>query len=82
MLFHVLAHSRVPKGLLTWLNRRIRSFLWKHSSEVRKWHYIGWDLFTASRSVGGAGVLDIIAWHEALTLAIRVLTEPELGSAG
>lgn len=41
-------------------------------------HYIGWESFIAARECGGAGVLYIQAWFEALTRkqAIRFLTEP------
>lgn len=78
MLYHILAHCRVPKGLLSWLNVQLRAFLWNHSPPERKWHYINWETFTERKESGGAGVLDIYRWYEALTRkhAIQVLAEP------
>lgn len=77
MLYHTLAHCRVPKGLLHWLKVQLRAFLWNHSTDERKRHYISWEC--ASRDQGGAGILDIESWYTALTRrnAIQVMTEPE-----
>lgn len=77
VLFHFLAHCRVPKGLLTWLNVQLRCFIWNHTLEEKKWHRLG----SFHGEIGGTGILDIRAWYEALSRrhAIKVLTEPNLG---
>lgn len=65
MFFHTLAHCRVPKGLLVWFEQLIRGFLWNHEAK-KKWHYIGWSTFTADKHKGGAGIISVVDWYEAL----------------
>lgn len=79
VLFHSLAHCKVPRSLLSWLNLQLRCGIWNHFPEERRWHYVGWDAFTASKEMGGAGILYISAWYEALSRrqAVRILSSPE-----
>lgn len=62
----------LPCSAGSWRSAQLRAFLWNHSADERRWH--GWECFLASRSEGGAGLLDIEQWYEALSRkqAIRV----------
>lgn len=79
VLFYTLAHSRVPRRLMAWINLQLSAFLWNHSPEERHGHYIGWESFILNREQGGAGIRNLDRWHEALSRrnAIKVITEPD-----
>lgn len=48
-----------------WFEQLIRGFLWNHEAK-KKWHYIGWSTFTADKHKGGAGIISVVDWYEAL----------------
>lgn len=78
MLFFSLAHCHVPQRLLDWVERQLRAFIWDHSVDHHRWHYIGWEFFCEDKLFGGAGILDVNRWYEALMckLAFKVMSEP------
>lgn len=79
LLFHVLGHCAVPAYIMTWLERQIRGFLWDHDPDVWKWHQVGWSSLCRSRELGGAGMLNIRHWTEALMRkqAFRISASPD-----
>ncbi|PKU78484.1 putative mitochondrial protein [Dendrobium catenatum] len=74
-----MTHSVVPNGVLHFIERLGRRFLWQKDSNSRGMHYVGWKELCKPRIQGGLGFHDLIIWKSALRARIvwDLLHHPE-----
>ncbi|KAJ8769162.1 hypothetical protein K2173_000937 [Erythroxylum novogranatense] len=70
--------AKIPKGLLTEIDRYVNKFLWGTTADKRRMHLVAWGKVCCPRSCGGLGLKNLTAMNIAhhMKLGWSLMKEP------
>ncbi|XP_020674852.1 uncharacterized protein LOC110094049 [Dendrobium catenatum] len=76
---YLMTHSVIPNGVLHFIERLGRQFLWQKDPNSRGMHYVGWQELCKPKNQGGLGFHDLLVWKGALRARVvwDMLRHPE-----